>query len=57
MGHSMKKTTWKNSSYTNIKCMVYCEIINDGSEGYSKKGPYYVIPNDDLIRTEYLIIL
>ena len=57
MGHSMKKTTWKNSSYTNIKCMVYCEIIDDGSEGYSKKGPYYVIPNDDLIRTEYLIIL
>lgn len=57
MGYGAPDSTWKNSSYKSIKCMVYCKIINDGSSGYTKNGPYYVIPNDDLIRTEYLVVL
>jgi hypothetical protein len=59
LGYMGYKTssTWKGSNYSNIKCMVYCKIINDSSDGYKKNGPYYVIPNDDLIRTEYLIVL
>lgn len=57
MGNGQADSTWKHSIYKSIKCMVYCKIIDDGSEGYTKKGTYYVIPNDDLIRTEYLIVL
>ncbi len=36
MGYGVKDTTWKNSIYKNITCMVYCKIIDDGSKGYTK---------------------
>lgn len=49
--------SWKNSKYKDITCLVYCKIIDDKSDGFTKGGPYYVIPNDNLIRTEYLIVV
>uniref|UniRef100_A0A6C0E9J0 PARP catalytic domain-containing protein n=1 Tax=viral metagenome TaxID=1070528 RepID=A0A6C0E9J0_9ZZZZ len=46
---------WKPGNLENIRCMVYCEILDDGSSGFKGANPYYVISNENLVRTKYLI--
>jgi hypothetical protein len=47
---------WKPGNLENIRSMVYCEILDDGSNGFKGANPYYVISNENLVRTKYLIV-
>jgi hypothetical protein len=47
---------WGESKIKNIKCMAFCEILDDGSKGFKDAKPYYVISDENLIRTKYLIV-
>lgn len=58
VGNHNNDVGWKNSMYKNkYQFMTSCEIIDDGSKGYSKmSNGYYVINNENLVRTKYLIV-
>jgi len=56
-GYAKSGVEWKAGNLKDLKCMVFCEILNDGSDGFKNANPYYVISKENLVRTKYLIVM
>lgn len=48
---------WENSVIgKKFSCVVHCDVLDDGGKGITSKSPYLVVNQEELVRTNYLMV-